>query len=35
VHGIRYTIQANLNSRKSDRSVLIAAAESAISAGPR
>jgi hypothetical protein len=35
VHGIRYTIQANLKTSKGDRAALIAAAESAISAGPR
>ena len=35
VGGIRYTIQANLNSHEGDRTALIAAAESAISAGPR
>jgi hypothetical protein len=35
VGGIRYTIQANLNARRGDRAALIAAAESAISAGPR
>ena len=35
VHGIRYTIQANLNTKQSDKTALIAAAESAISAGPR
>ena len=33
--GVRYTIQANLRTRQSDRAALIAAAESAISAGPR
>jgi hypothetical protein len=36
VHGIRYTIQANLKkTAKGDRATLIRAAESAISAGPR
>jgi hypothetical protein len=36
VRGIRYTIQANLKkTAKGDRSTLISAAESAISAGPR
>jgi hypothetical protein len=35
VHGVRYVIQANLNSKRSDRAVLIAAAEAAIKAGPR
>ena len=35
VHGIRYTIQANLRSARSDRSVLIGAAQAAIGAGPR
>jgi hypothetical protein len=35
VHGIRYTIQANLKTSKGDRAALVAAAESAISAGPR
>ena len=36
VHGIRYTIQANLKkTAKGDRTTLIGAAESAISAGPR
>lgn len=35
VHGIRYEIQANLNSKQSDKAVLIKAAEAAISAGPR
>jgi hypothetical protein len=34
-HGVLYTIQANLKARHSDRAALIAAAESAISAGPR
>jgi hypothetical protein len=35
-HGVLYTIQANLNrSAKNDKTVLIAAAESAIAAGPR
>jgi hypothetical protein len=33
--GVRYTIQANLNTSQTDRAALIAAAESAISAGPR
>ncbi len=35
VYGIRYTIQVNLNTARGDRAALIAAAESAISAGPR
>jgi hypothetical protein len=36
VHGIRYTIQANLRkTAKGDRATLIGAAELAISAGPR
>jgi hypothetical protein len=36
VHGIQYTIQANLKkTAKGDRATLIGAAESAISAGPR
>jgi hypothetical protein len=36
VHGITYTIQANLKkTAKGDRATLIGAAESAISAGPR
>jgi hypothetical protein len=35
VGGIRYVIQANLNSHGGDRKALIAAAESAIAAGPR
>jgi hypothetical protein len=36
VHGIRYTIQANLKKTgKGDRATLIGAAEAAISAGPR
>jgi hypothetical protein len=35
VHNVRYTIQANLNSKRSDRANLIAAAQSAIAAGPR
>ena len=34
-HGVRYTIQANLKTRQSGRAALIAAAQSAISAGPR
>ncbi|MFL5860067.1 MAG: hypothetical protein ACJ780_04705 [Solirubrobacteraceae bacterium] len=34
-HGVRYAIQANLKTKQSDRAALIAAAESAISAGPR
>ncbi|MGZ4273701.1 MAG: hypothetical protein ACXVRP_08045 [Solirubrobacteraceae bacterium] len=34
-HGVRYTIQANLNTRQGDRAALVAAAQSAISAGPR
>jgi hypothetical protein len=33
--GVLYTIQANLRTSQSDRAALIAAAESAISAGPR
>ena len=36
VHGITYTFQANLKkTAKGDRATMIAAAESAISAGPR
>jgi hypothetical protein len=35
VHGIRYTIQANLNAPHGDRAALIAAAQAAIGAGPR
>jgi hypothetical protein len=36
VHGVRYTIQANLKkTAKGDRATLISTAESAISAGPR
>jgi hypothetical protein len=35
IGGTRYTIQANLDTRHGDRRALIAAAESAISAGPR
>jgi hypothetical protein len=36
VHGVRYTIQANLKkTAKGDRATLIGAAEAAISAGPR
>jgi hypothetical protein len=35
VHGIRYTIQARLRSSRGDRATLVAAAESAIAAGPR
>ena len=35
VHGVRYTIQANLKTAKGDRAALIAAAASAIAAGPR
>jgi hypothetical protein len=34
-HGVLYTIQANLNTKQTDRAALIAAAQSAISAGPR
>jgi hypothetical protein len=34
-HGVRYTIQANLKTKQSDRAALIAAAQSAISADPR
>jgi hypothetical protein len=34
-HGVLYTIQANLNTKQTDRATLIAAAQSAISAGPR
>lgn len=34
-HGVRYTIQANLKTKQSDRAALTAAAQSAISAGPR
>jgi hypothetical protein len=33
--GVRYTIQAKLKTKQSDRAALIAAAQSAISAGPR
>jgi hypothetical protein len=36
VHGITYTIQANLKkTAKGDRETLISAAEAAISSGPR
>jgi hypothetical protein len=35
VHGVRYTIQANLKTSRSDRAVLIQAAQAAIAAGPR
>jgi hypothetical protein len=36
VHGVRYTIQANLKkTAKGDRATLIGAAEAAITAGPR
>jgi hypothetical protein len=35
VHGTLYTIQANLKTKQSDKAALIAAAQSAISAGPR
>jgi hypothetical protein len=34
-HGVLYTIQANLKTKQTDRATLIAAAQSAISAGPR
>jgi hypothetical protein len=34
-HGALYTIQANLKTKQTDRAALIAAAQSAISAGPR
>jgi hypothetical protein len=34
-HGVLYTIQANLKTKQSDRAALVAAAQSAISAGPR
>ena len=34
-HGVLYTIQANLKTKQTDRAALIAAAQSAISAGPR
>jgi len=34
-HGVRYTIQANLKTKQRDRAALIAAAQSAISSGPR
>ena len=34
-HGVLYTIQANLRTKQTDRAALIAAAQSAISAGPR
>ena len=33
-HGVLYTIQANLKTTQTDRAALVAAAESAISAGP-
>jgi hypothetical protein len=35
VHGIRYTIQANLTSSRGNRATLVKAAEASISAGPR
>ena len=35
VHGIQYTIRANLKTKQSDRTALVKAAEAAISAGPR
>ncbi|MEO8967050.1 MAG: hypothetical protein ABI355_05555 [Solirubrobacteraceae bacterium] len=35
VHGIRYTIQARLRTSRGDRAAFVAAAESAIAAGPR
>jgi hypothetical protein len=35
VHGILYTIQANMKTSHGDRAALIAAAQAAISAGPR
>ena len=34
-HGVLYTMQANLKTKQTDRAALIAAARSAISAGPR
>jgi hypothetical protein len=34
-HGVLYTMQANLKTKQTDRAALIAAAQSAISAGPR
>ncbi len=34
-HGVLYTIQANLKTKQADRAALVAAAQSAISAGPR
>lgn len=34
-HRVLYTIQANLNTKRADRAALVAAAQSAISAGPR
>jgi hypothetical protein len=34
-HGVLYTMQANLKTKRTDRAALIAAAQSAISAGPR
>jgi len=34
-HGVLYTIQANLKTKQTDRAALVAAAQSAITAGPR
>lgn len=34
-HGVLYTFQANLKTKQTDRAALVAAAQSAISAGPR
>jgi hypothetical protein len=35
VHGVRYTIQANLKTSHGDRAALVQAAQAAIAAGPR
>jgi hypothetical protein len=35
VHGVRYTIQANLKTSRGDRAALVQAAQAAIAAGPR
>jgi hypothetical protein len=35
VHGVRYTIQANLKTSRGDRTALVQAAQAAIAAGPR
>ena len=35
VHGVRYTIQANLKTSRRDRAALVQAAQAAIAAGPR